>query len=213
MIATLNAPTGIGISFDGSKDAADDMVALNPSKIAIQYYDAHINGIAGYQVIDTITGLAYDTLTGLAPYTSYNIKVAVSGETAEELTLGLSTDTTWGALIAAFNATFTDCVLSIVGGVPRVTALTRNSASAISLSTPAGASKCFESLTGFTGYHAAVQGDDGDEGVETILVVETPSGYRTVALDHYIFFLDDTYSPQDVIPKAIFEAEYTLASS
>lgn len=113
---------------------------------------------AGYQECG-LSDLGIHEATGLSASTTYYFKVAVDDGASTEFSITTATDTTWDAVLGLLNAAVLSVVFSLEAGDLRCTSRTITGVSSVALAAGTTGTNLFATLTGFSAFETAVDGD------------------------------------------------------
>jgi hypothetical protein len=113
---------------------------------------------SGYQEVG-LSGKSDESATGLSTSTTYYYKIAINGSAVTEYSIDVASDATFSAVIALMNAQNTGATWSLVGGDLRCTSDAVDGVSTIALSAGTTGTNLFETLTGWSAFDTAVDGD------------------------------------------------------
>jgi hypothetical protein len=156
--------TGVAASKAGHADDADfdvgDIIEYYPigQKTKVHMKLAPI-GVRGHQEcgLSAKTGA---TETGLSTTTQYYFKINIDGGGVTEYDITTASDSTYAAVIILMNAEITGAEFAIVGGDLRCSSITYGDDSVIALTAGSTGTDLFATLTNFSSFDTAVDGDD-----------------------------------------------------
>lgn len=125
---------------------------------------------AGYQECG-LSDLGGNEATGLSASTQYYYKISIDDSAVTEYDITTATDVTFDGVIALMNAQNTGATFALVGGDLRCTSDTQTGVSSIALSAGTTGTDLFATLTGFSAFDTAVDGD-------TTLPTDIPAQYH-----------------------------------